>query len=39
LSPYHERVGTEAVGLDGRRYMVGYAGVNTKRWVYMSWLK
>jgi hypothetical protein len=37
LSPRYEQLGSEHLGLDGRMYMVGYAGVNTKRWVYVHW--
>jgi hypothetical protein len=37
LSPSHEAIGTVERGRDGRAYMVGYSGVNTKRWVHMWW--
>jgi hypothetical protein len=38
ISSRYEPVGIEHRGKDGRMYMVGYSGVNTKRWIYMSWL-
>ena len=38
ISPYYERIGSQSVGLDGRMYMVGYAGINRKRWIFMWWL-
>ena len=38
ISAHHESIGSESLGLDGRMYMAGYAGINTKRWIYMWWL-
>lgn len=38
VSPKYERVGKVMKGKDGQQYMVGYAGVNVKRWVRMHWL-
>jgi hypothetical protein len=36
--PAYEKIGTQMTGKDGRPYMVGYAGVKTKRWVHMHWV-
>jgi hypothetical protein len=39
ISCKYEPVGTIAQGRDGRMYMVGLVGVNTKRWIHMWWQK
>jgi hypothetical protein len=33
ISPRYKNIGEEEIGQDGRMYMVGYSGVNTKRWI------
>jgi hypothetical protein len=39
ISPFYEKIGTDAKGTDGRTYMVGYVGLNTKKWIHKSWEK
>lgn len=39
LSPRYESIGTIHIGRDGKRYIVGFSGVNKKRWVLMWWVR
>ncbi len=37
ISCKYAQIGTVEQGLDGRMYMVGYAGFNSKRWYVCFW--
>ncbi len=39
LAAAFEPIGTVKRGRDGRMYMVGYVGVDTKRWIHAWWLE
>lgn len=37
FSSHYENVGSHRRGKDGNLYMVGYSGLNKKRWVRVTW--